>query len=84
MAALNDKTKPTGEPKPDTDSGRADNGADIQAAALTIGESTEERQARIAIYIIGGGALAVATVVGTSIALRDWRRKNTLNTRGGH
>ncbi|WP_425541197.1 type VII secretion-associated serine protease mycosin [Streptomyces rimosus] len=82
VAALNDKTKPTGEPKPDTKSDAAATGANIQPAVLTIGESPEERQTRIAIYIIGGGALAVATVVGTSIALRDWRRKTGYNSNG--
>ncbi|KWT56578.1 type VII secretion-associated serine protease mycosin [Streptomyces albus subsp. albus] len=82
VAALNDKTKPTGEPKPDTNSDSAATGANIQPAVLTIGESPEERQTRIAIYIIGGGALAVATVVGTSIALRDWRRKTGYNSNG--
>ncbi|MFH8408073.1 type VII secretion-associated serine protease mycosin [Streptomyces sp. NPDC018019] len=82
VAALNDKTRPTGEPKPDATSDSAATGANIQPAVLTIGESAEERQARIAIYIIGGGALAVATVVGTSIALRDWRRKTGYNSNG--
>ncbi|KEF04194.1 MULTISPECIES: type VII secretion-associated serine protease mycosin [Streptomyces] len=82
VAALNDNTKPTAEPKPDTNSNPAGTGANIQPAVLTIGESPEERQTRIAIYIIGGGALAVAAVVGTSIALRDWRRKTGIRTHG--
>ncbi|UNO39652.1 type VII secretion-associated serine protease mycosin [Streptomyces sp. MST-110588] len=83
VAALNDNTKPTAAPTPDSDASSAANtGANIQPAVLTLGESPEERRARIAIYIIGGGALAVATVVGTAIALRDWRRKTGFSTHG--
>ncbi|MFH9423569.1 type VII secretion-associated serine protease mycosin [Streptomyces sp. NPDC017529] len=82
VAALNDDSKPTAEPRPDINSNPASTGANIQPAVLSIGESPEERQTRIAIYIIGGGALAVAAVVGASIALRDWRRKTGIRTHG--
>ncbi|MFC5247942.1 MULTISPECIES: type VII secretion-associated serine protease mycosin [Streptomyces] len=75
VAALNDDTRPTAEPQPDKPSNAAD-GSNILPAAVTIGESAEERRARISIYIVGGGLLAVAAVVGSAIALRDWRRKN--------
>ncbi|AZS74446.1 type VII secretion-associated serine protease mycosin [Streptomyces lydicus] len=75
VAALNDDTRPTAAPQPDKPSNAAD-GSNILPAAVTIGESSEERRARIAIYIVGGGLLAVAAVVGSAIALRDWRRKN--------
>ncbi|MET9295862.1 type VII secretion-associated serine protease mycosin [Streptomyces sp. NPDC003077] len=77
VAALKDDTKPTGPPTPDSAADNAVNtGANIQSASLTIGESPEERRTRIAIYILGGGALAVAAVAGSSVALRDWRRKH--------
>ncbi|WP_327154521.1 type VII secretion-associated serine protease mycosin [Streptomyces tubercidicus] len=75
VAALNDDTVPTSSPQPDKPTNAAD-GSNIQPAAVTIGESTEERRARISIYIVGAGLLAVAAVVGSSIAIRDWRRKN--------
>ncbi|MFH8570672.1 type VII secretion-associated serine protease mycosin [Streptomyces sp. NPDC017993] len=81
VAALNDDTRPTAAPEPDKPSNSAD-GANIQPAALTIGESAEERRARIAIYIVGGGLLAVAAVVGSAVAIRDWRRKTGFTTHG--
>ncbi|MGW1378646.1 type VII secretion-associated serine protease mycosin [Streptomyces sp. NPDC002446] len=81
VAALNDDTKPTAPPKPDKPSEVAD-GSNIHPAAVTIGESAEDRRARISIYIVGGGLLAVGTVVGSAIAIRDWRRKTGLRTHG--
>lgn len=84
MAALKEAPKgtagPTAEPQPDKASNTS--GGNIQPAALTIGESAEDRRARFAVYIVGGGLLAVAAVVGASIALRDWRRKNGFTTHG--
>ncbi|MGW3012546.1 type VII secretion-associated serine protease mycosin [Streptomyces sp. NPDC001219] len=81
VAALNDNTRPTAEPQPDKPSNAA-NGSNIQPTAVTLGESAEERRARISIYIVGAGLLAVAAVVGSSIAIRDWRRKNGQTSHG--
>ncbi|WP_438485593.1 type VII secretion-associated serine protease mycosin [Streptomyces sp. S186] len=81
VAALKDDTRPTAEPTPDKPSSVAD-GSQILPAVATLGESTEERRARISIYIVGGGILAVGAVVGSSIALRDWRRKTGLTSHG--
>lgn len=81
IAALNDNTRPTAAPTPDKPSSAAD-GSNILPAVATLGETTEERRGRIAIYIVGGGLLAVGVVVGSSIALRDWRRKTGLTSHG--
>ncbi|MFE7314819.1 type VII secretion-associated serine protease mycosin [Streptomyces sp. NPDC057555] len=81
VAALKDDTRPTAEPTPDKASSVA-GGVNILPAVATLGETTEERRARIAIYIVGGGLLAVAMVVGSSVALRDWRRKTGLTSHG--
>ncbi|MEU5212041.1 type VII secretion-associated serine protease mycosin [Streptomyces sp. NPDC020742] len=80
VAALNDDTMPTKPPQPDKPS--VADGSDIRPVAITLGESPEERRARISIYIVAGGILAVGTVVGCSVALRDWRRKTGLNSHG--
>ncbi|PNE38669.1 type VII secretion-associated serine protease mycosin [Streptomyces noursei] len=81
VAALKDDTRPTAAPTPDKPSDAAD-GSQILPAVATLGETTEERRARISIFIVGGGLLAVGAVVGSSIALRDWRRKTGLTSHG--
>ncbi|MER6052565.1 type VII secretion-associated serine protease mycosin [Streptomyces sp. NPDC001793] len=81
VAALKDDTRPTAAPTPDKPSSVAE-GSNILPVVATLGETTEERRGRIAIYIVGGGLLAVGAVVGSSIALRDWRRKNGLTSHG--
>ncbi|MFJ9618892.1 type VII secretion-associated serine protease mycosin [Streptomyces noursei] len=81
VAALKDDTRPTAAPTPDKPSDVA-NGSQILPAVATLGETTEERRARISIYIVGGCLLAVGAVVGSSIALRDWRRKTGLTSHG--
>ncbi|GAU70038.1 putative peptidase S8 family protein [Streptomyces sp. NBRC 110611] len=81
VAALKDDTAPTAPPKPGQPSSVAD-GSNIQPAAVTAGESPEDRRARISIYIVGAGLLAVAAVVGSAVAMRDWRRKTGLTTHG--
>jgi hypothetical protein len=81
VAALNDDTRPTGRPQPNKDN-NAGEGIKIQSSVIPLGETTEDRRARIAIYIMGGGLLAVGLVVGSAIALRDWRRKNGFSRNG--
>ncbi|MFJ9405467.1 type VII secretion-associated serine protease mycosin [Streptomyces sp. NPDC101393] len=81
VAALNDDNKPTGPPQPDKP-GNSAASIKVQAVAVPIGETTEDRRARISIYILGGGLLAVGVVVGSAIALRDWRRKTGFSRNG--
>ncbi|UQA92771.1 type VII secretion-associated serine protease mycosin [Streptomyces halobius] len=81
VAALNDDTRPTGPPQPNKGTNAAD-AINIQPAVVPIGETPEERRARISIYILGGGILAVGLVVGSAIAIRDWRRKSGFSTNG--
>ncbi|MFD7918534.1 S8 family serine peptidase [Streptomyces sp. NPDC059740] len=80
VKAVNDFRKPTAAPVPDKNTAAA--GAHVRPVAITLGESAEQRQTRYAIYILGGTLLLVAAVVGGSIALRDWRRKNGITTHG--
>ncbi|MFG2142477.1 S8 family serine peptidase [Streptomyces sp. NPDC048650] len=81
VAALNDTERPTASPTPDKNKNSAA-GLNIRPVAITLGESEEERSARIAVYIVGGGILAVGVVVGSAVAMRDWRRKNSIGTNG--
>ncbi|MFI9051344.1 type VII secretion-associated serine protease mycosin [Streptomyces sp. NPDC053427] len=81
VAALNDMSRPTEPPQPDKNDDSSA-GMRVQAAALTIGESPTDRRIRFAIYIVGGALLAVGTVVGSAVALRDWRRKTGFSTHG--
>jgi type VII secretion-associated serine protease mycosin len=81
VAALNDDTRPTGPPKPEKPGNSAAN-LKVQAVSVPLGETTEDRRARISIYILGGGLLAVGVVVGSAIALRDWRRKTGFSRNG--
>ncbi|MCS0605968.1 type VII secretion-associated serine protease mycosin [Streptomyces sp. LP11] len=50
-------------------------------AKLTLGETPQERTARIATYVAIGAAVLVAALGGGAIALRDARRRRPLETR---
>ncbi|WP_432105267.1 type VII secretion-associated serine protease mycosin [Streptomyces sp. bgisy091] len=43
-------------------------------AALHLGETADERNARLATYVVVGGAVLVAAIAGTAVALRDRKR----------
>ncbi|MET8679885.1 type VII secretion-associated serine protease mycosin [Streptomyces sp. NPDC004647] len=75
VAALSNDDKPTGEPTPDENSAAAAGGNGAQPATLTLGETPQERRARYGVYVFTGGLLAICTIVGSGIAIRDWRRK---------
>ncbi|MER5552733.1 type VII secretion-associated serine protease mycosin [Streptomyces sp. NPDC002793] len=44
-------------------------------AALHLGETADERNARLATYVVVGGGVLVAAIAGTAVALRDRRRR---------
>ncbi|MEN8656022.1 type VII secretion-associated serine protease mycosin [Streptomyces sp. 21So2-11] len=44
-------------------------------AELHLGESPEERTARLATYVVVGGGVLVAAITGSAVALRDARRR---------
>ncbi|WP_019355905.1 type VII secretion-associated serine protease mycosin [Streptomyces sp. AA1529] len=46
-------------------------------AKLQLGETEQERNERLGTYVLVGGGTLVAVVVGTSVVLRDRRRKGT-------
>ncbi|MFI9719627.1 type VII secretion-associated serine protease mycosin [Streptomyces sp. NPDC052396] len=56
-----------------------------EPAALTLGETPEQRRERLATYALGGTALLVAVIAGTAVVLRDWRRRRGVGAvgRGG-
>ncbi|MFH8475269.1 type VII secretion-associated serine protease mycosin [Streptomyces sp. NPDC018000] len=44
-------------------------------AALQLGETADERNARLATYVVVGGAVLVAAIAGAAVAVRDMRRR---------
>lgn len=83
VAALTDDAPPSDKATEDPESTQIQNaGNSIVPGVLTIGETPEERNARYGIYVVGGGVLIIAVVVGSGIAMRDWRRKHPINTHG--
>ncbi|MFJ4922723.1 type VII secretion-associated serine protease mycosin [Streptomyces sp. NPDC088725] len=49
-------------------------------ARLSLGETPEERDARLATYVMVGGGVLVAAIAGTAVALRDARRRKRATT----
>lgn len=44
-------------------------------AELHLGETADERNARLATYVVVGGGVLVAAIAGTAVAVRDKRRR---------
>lgn len=78
-----DGAAPKAEPDPDAEQASGVDADNVIAAPLILGETPQERRVRYALYIFTGGMLGVAVVVGTAVAIRDWRRKTSLDQRGG-
>ncbi|MFJ2922955.1 type VII secretion-associated serine protease mycosin [Streptomyces sp. NPDC087307] len=52
-------------------------------AELHLGETAEERNARLATYVMVGGAVLVAAIAGVAVAVRDARRRSGRLGRAG-
>ena len=81
VAAMSDNTTPTAEPTPDTHRNEA-GAAHIKPAHLIVGESPQERRTRYGVYVFTAGLLAIGVIVGSGVAIRDWRRKTSTSTHG--
>ncbi|WP_301129333.1 type VII secretion-associated serine protease mycosin [Streptomyces cacaoi] len=53
-----------------------------EPAKLVLGETEQERNERLATYVLVGGGTSVAVVIGTSLICRDWRRRRGAATSG--
>ncbi|MFE7267927.1 type VII secretion-associated serine protease mycosin [Streptomyces sp. NPDC057592] len=51
-------------------------------AQLHLGETADERNARLATYVVVGGAVLVAAIAGVAVAVRDARRRSTRRAAG--
>lgn len=57
------------------DRGPAEDLTAPEPAALTLGETPQERRERLATYIMGAAVLLVAVVAGVATVARDWRAR---------
>ncbi|MFJ1591474.1 type VII secretion-associated serine protease mycosin [Kitasatospora albolonga] len=52
-------------------------------AQLNLGETADERNARLATYVVVGGGVLVAAIAGAAVAVRDMRRRTGRPAGGG-
>lgn len=72
VRALTEDTRPIESPRPQEGLARAKAPA---AAELPLGETPDERNARLATYVSVGAAVLVAGLAGAAVAIRDARRR---------
>ncbi|MFE3250056.1 type VII secretion-associated serine protease mycosin [Streptomyces sp. NPDC059209] len=72
VRALTEDDKPVEEPVAHEGVTRAEAPT---PAEIHLGETAEERNSRLATYVVVGGAVLVAAIAGGSVALRDSRRR---------
>ncbi|MGW2282816.1 type VII secretion-associated serine protease mycosin [Streptomyces sp. NPDC001770] len=72
VRALTEDDKPVKEPTAREGMSRAEAPT---PAELTLGETAEERNARLATYVVVGALVLVAAIAGVAVALRDARRR---------
>ncbi|WUH90586.1 type VII secretion-associated serine protease mycosin [Streptomyces sp. NBC_00433] len=74
VRALTDDEKPIESPTPDP--GMLKGQDRVVPAALTFGDPARQREKRTAAYVVSGMAVALLLVTGTTVALRDRRRRS--------
>ncbi|MGW8380901.1 type VII secretion-associated serine protease mycosin [Streptomyces sp. ODS28] len=72
VKALTDDQKPVDRPHP---SGGVSKAQAPTPAKVTLGESPQDRQERLATYAVVGGGVLVAIIFGSALVYRDWRRR---------
>lgn len=83
VAALSNDDQPIDAPHADTPSTELAGARDpVIPGTFTIGETEQQRDTRFGIYAVGVGGLIIGIVIGSGIAVRDWRRKNGIITNG--
>jgi subtilisin family serine protease len=80
VRAVADSSKPAAAPTPDK--GLAKSSSRVVPAALTLGESRQAHDRRIATYVVGAGLVVIVVVIGGAIGMRDLRRKSARNEAG--
>lgn len=76
VAALSDDEVPINAPHADTPSTSLAGARDtVIPGTFTVGETAQERDTRFGIYAVGLAGLVIGIVIGSGIAIRDWRRK---------
>ncbi|MFI7141956.1 type VII secretion-associated serine protease mycosin [Streptomyces massasporeus] len=80
VRALTQDEHPMESPNPQAGLGRPEAPT---PAEFQIGETAEERNARLATYVAVGAAVLVAGMGGTAVALRDARRRQKRRVQGG-
>ncbi|MGC5362752.1 type VII secretion-associated serine protease mycosin [Streptomyces sp. DT24] len=78
VRALSEDDKPVERPVANEGVSRAEAPT---PAELHLGETAEERNQRLATYVVVGGVVLVAAISGTAVALRDARRRTAGATR---
>jgi membrane-anchored mycosin MYCP len=73
VRAVTDGSGPVDSPTPDQ--GLAKSGSRVVPAALTLGESRQAHDRRVATYVLGTGLMLVVVVAGGAVAVRDLRRR---------
>ncbi|MBT2504814.1 type VII secretion-associated serine protease mycosin [Streptomyces sp. ISL-98] len=79
VAALSDESTPGTRPKEDPPV-KAGAG-EVIPMAVTMGETEAEQERRVAMYVMGTGLLLVFVAGGSGVAVRDWRKKRTRQSR---
>lgn len=74
VRALTDDSKPIEAPTPDR--GVLKGRDRVVPAALTFGDPARQRRKRIAAYVVSGSAVTLLLITGTTVALRDRRRRS--------